>query len=132
MKGVLFLCVANTARSQLAEALARAILPPGIAVWSAGSAPGELHPSTVTVLAEIGIDASGQRAKPISAVPLDQVDTVVTLCDEEICPPLPAGVRHMHLPVPNPARAAAPTDPLAPFRAVRDELRRRLPDLLRT
>ncbi|MDM7916595.1 MAG: GNAT family N-acetyltransferase, partial [Candidatus Eisenbacteria bacterium] len=63
MKGILFLCVANSARSQMAEAIARSLAPAGTFVWSAGSRPASLRPEVVTALAEIGIDASGQRAK---------------------------------------------------------------------
>ncbi len=126
MKGLLFLCVANSARSQLAEALARRERP-GLKIWSAGSAPGRVNPLAVRVLSEIGIDASGQRAKGLDAVPADEVDTVVTLCAEEVCPVFPGNVRRLHWPLPDPAAAAGDEETrLAAFRAVRDELTARI------
>lgn len=131
MKGVLFLCVANSARSQIAEAVARARLPPEIAIFSAGSAPKSLHPLAARVLAEAGLDVSGLRSKHLSTIPLAQVDLVVTLCAEEVCPVVPAGVRRLRWPLPDPAAAGGDeATQLAAFRAVRDELAARI-DALR-
>ncbi len=131
MKGLLFLCVANSARSQMAEALARRDAPPGFRVWSAGSSPSRVNPLTVRVLAEIGIDASGQRAKGLDAVPAGEVDTVVTLCAEEVCPIFPGAVRRLHWPLPDPAAAVGDEAVrLAAFRAARDELEARIRVLL--
>ncbi len=127
MRGLLFLCVANSARSQMAEALARRTAPAGVTVWSAGSEPTRVNPLTVRVLAELGIDASGQRAKGLGAIPVGDVDTVVTLCAEEVCPVFPGAVRRLHWPLPDPAAAAGDEAArLAAFRAVRDELARRV------
>jgi len=127
---VLFLCVANSARSQIAEGLARRLAPPGVRVWSAGSEPGTIHPLAVQVLTEAGVDASAQRSKGLDAVPLDDVDLVVTLCAEEVCPLFPRPVRKLHWPLPDPARAAGTdAERLAAFRAVRDDLAARLPAL---
>ncbi len=129
-RGVLFLCVANSARSQIAEGLARRLAPPGVRVWSAGSEPGTIHPLAVQVLTEAGVDASAQRSKGLDAVPLDEVDLVVTLCAEEVCPLFPRPVRKLHWPLPDPARAAGTdAERLAAFRAVRDDLAARLPTL---
>ena len=102
MPTVLFLCVANSARSQMAEGLARALAPPGHRFLSAGSEPGALHPLAVTALSEIGVDISHQRAKGLPAIPLDQVDTIVTLCAEEVCPVVPGKVARVHWPLPDP------------------------------
>ena len=130
MRTILFLCVANSARSQMAEGLARRLAPPGFRFWSAGSEPGMLHPLAVAALAEEGLDISHQRAKGLAAIPLDKVDTVVTLCAEEVCPVVPASVRQIHWPLPDPARVEGPdAERVAAFRAARDELKRRLPDL---
>lgn len=129
-RGVLFLCVANSARSQIAEGLARRLAPPGVRVWSAGSEPGTIHPLAVQVLTEAGVDASAQRSKGLDAVPLDDVDLVVTLCAEEVCPLFPRPVRKLHWPLPDPAPAAGTdAERLAAFRAVRDDLAARLPTL---
>jgi arsenate reductase len=102
---VLFLCVANSARSQMAEGLARALAPAGFRFLSAGSAPRALHPLAAATLAEDGIDVTAQRAKSVSEIPIETVDTVVTLCAEEVCPVVPGGVRRLHWPLPDPASA---------------------------
>jgi arsenate reductase len=125
--GLLFVCVANSARSQMAEGLARQLAAPGVAVYSAGSAPGAVHPHAVAVMKEIGIDIASQRAKPVSEVPLQEVGTAITLCAEESCPRLPAAVRRLHWPLEDPAASRGPEQEVrAHFRRVRDEIRRRL------
>jgi arsenate reductase len=127
---ILFLCVANSARSQIAEGLARRLAPPGTHVFSAGSEPGAINPLAVQVLAEAGVDASQQHSKGLDAIPLDEIDLIVTLCAEEVCPLFPRPVRKLHWPLPDPARAAGTEgERLAAFRAVRDELAARLPSL---
>jgi len=129
---ILFLCVANSARSQLAEALARHLAPPGVAIYSAGSEPGIINPLAVRVLAEVGVDASGQFSKGLDAIPLGEIDLVVTLCAEEVCPLFPSPVRKLHWPLQDPAKATGTDEErLAAFRAVRDELSARLVTLLR-
>ncbi|MGH6885707.1 MAG: arsenate reductase ArsC [Geminicoccales bacterium] len=122
MPTILFLCVANSARSQMAEGLARSLAPAGWRFLSAGSNPGVLNPLAVQVMAEIGIDISGQRAKGLEGVPLDEVETIVTLCAEEVCPVIPGTVQRRHWPLRDPRD-------LAEFRAIRDELGQRLPTL---
>jgi arsenate reductase len=129
---ILFLCVANSARSQIAEGLAGRLAPPGTRVYSAGSEPGTINPLAVRVLAEAGVDASGQFSKGLDAIPLGEIDLVVTLCAEEVCPLFPRPVRKLHWPLPDPARATGSDEQrLAAFRAVRDELSARLVTLLR-
>jgi len=130
VKAVLFLCVANSARSQLAEGLARRLAPPRTLVYSAGSVPGTINPLAVRVLAEVGVDASAQHSKGLDAIPLGEIDLVVTLCAEEVCPLFPRPVRKLHWPLPDPAKATDSDDArLAAFRAVRDELAARLATL---
>jgi arsenate reductase len=124
---VLFLCVANSSRSQMAEGLARALAPAAVRVSSAGSAPTRLNPLAVRVMAEIGIDISGQSSKPVDSIPPDDVDVVVTLCAEEACPVWLGKALRVHWGLPDPAAATGADDErMASFRAVRDELRRRL------
>jgi len=131
-RGVLFLCVANSARSQMAEALARIVAPEGTEIFSAGSAPGRLHPYAVKVLAEKGIDTGGQYSKPIDAVPRERIDTVVTLCAEEICPVFPGDVERLHWPIDDPATAGDSEEKtLAAFRRARDEIAARIDELFR-
>jgi len=119
---ILFLCVKNSARSQMAEGLARSMAPPGYRFLSAGSDPGTVNPLAIQALAEERIDISTHRAKGLESVSLDEVDTVVTLCAEEVCPVVPGQVSRLHWPLPDPKD-------LPSFRTVRDELRRRLPRL---
>ena len=122
MPTILFLCVMNSARSQMAEGLGRAIAPPGYRFLSAGSDPGVINPLAIQALAEQHIDISEYRAKGLAGIAVDQVDTIVTLCAEEVCPVMPGNVRRLHWPL------ADPKD-IESFRGVRDELRRRLPAL---
>jgi arsenate reductase len=119
---ILFLCVKNSARSQMAEGLARSMAPPGYRFLSAGSDPGTVNPLAIQALAEERNDISTHRAKGLASVSLDEVDTVVTLCAEEVCPVVPGQVSRLHWPLPDPKD-------LPSFRTVRDELRRRLPRL---
>lgn len=127
MKGVLFLCVANSARSQLAEGIARRLAPDGVTVWSAGSAPTRVRPEAAAVLAEIGIDISSHRSKHVDEIPAERVDVVITLCAEEECPLFLGRAERLHWGLPDPAAVeGTPEQRLEAFRAVRDELRRRL------
>ena len=120
-RGILFLCVANSARSQLAEGIARSLAPDDVQVFSAGSAPTALHEDVVQVLAEIGIDASSQYAKPIDAIPTDLVDAVVTVCSEEVCPVWLHPAARVHWSMPDPAAVQGP-DRIQAFRELRNEL----------
>ena len=127
MKGVLFLCVANSARSQMAEGIARSLMPLGVPVWSAGSNPTHVRPEAIAVMNEIGIDISAHTSKALSDVPMDAIDTIITLCAEEVCPRVPESVRHLHWSLPDPAGVdGSPEDRMAAFRKTRDELRRRI------
>lgn len=114
----------------MAEGLARAAAPPGYRFWSAGSHPGALHPLAVAACAEVGIDISAQRVKGLLDVPLDRVDTMVTLCAEQVCPIVPGGVQRLHWPLADPAQVTgSESERLAAFRAVRDQLRALVPQL---
>ena len=130
---LLFLCVANSARSQLAEGLARELAPKSIAVYSAGSEPGRLDPLAVAVLAEVGIDISHHRSKAIREIPTERIARVITLCAEEVCPIFPGDVEILHWPIPDPARVeqSDPSDDeaLERFRDTRDAIETRLREL---
>jgi protein-tyrosine-phosphatase len=130
MRGILFLCVANSARSQMAEGIARSIAPPGLRVWSAGSSPTRVRPEAVSVLKEIGIDISRQRSKAVAEVPASEIDTVVTLCAEEACPVFLGQATRIHWALPDPVAAGTEDERMAAFRSVRDELRRRISGLI--
>jgi arsenate reductase len=126
---LLFLCVANSARSQMAEGLARTLLGGLVRVQSAGSAPGRVNPHAVAAMREIGIDIAGQHSKSVDAIDPASVDAVITLCAEEVCPVWPGTFARMHWPLRDPASSevnASVATVAARFRAVRDELRCRL------
>ena len=132
VRRILFLCVRNSARSQMAEGLARATAPAGYEFISAGSDPGTLHPLAIAALGELGIDISSHRSKSVSTIPLDTIDTIVTLCAEEVCPVVPGGTRRLHWAFPDPAAVEGPPEArLSAFRNTRDRLRERLPELWR-
>ena len=123
-RGALFLCVANSARSQMAEGIARRLAGPQTMVCSAGSTPSLVHPLAIQVLDEIGIDIRGNRSKNVSDIPADSVDTVVTLCAEEVCPVWLGNARRVHWGLPDPGEGSG--DDVQAFQRVRDKLVRRL------
>ncbi len=124
---VLFLCVANSARSQMAEGIARSLAPAAVKVSSAGSRPSRLNPLAVQALAEIGLDIRSHRSKSVDEIPPGDVDAVVTLCAEEVCPVFLGKALRVHWGLPDPAGAGSTEEEqLQAFRDVRDELRRRL------
>jgi phosphate transport system protein len=130
--GVLFLCVHNAARSQMAEGWARRLLPPGINVWSAGSDPADaIDPLAVEAMREVGIDIAGQAPKRITEVPLGDVDTVITLCAEEVCVGLPGIMRQETWIFPDPKAVAGDRETrLSAYRAIRDAVRQQVAGLL--
>ena len=98
---ILFLCVANSARSQMAEGLAKAILGDGHDnTQSAGSIPsGEVHPNAIIAMHEIGIDITNQYSKSTDDLDkdfIDNLDFAITLCAEEVCPMLPSKAENLH------------------------------------
>jgi arsenate reductase len=126
-KHFLFLCVANSARSQMAEGIARSLAPAGVTISSAGSAPSRLNPLAVRALAEIGLDISRQYSKSVNDIPPEGVEAVITLCAEEVCPVFLGKARRIHWGLPDPAgNGATEAAQLQSFREVRDELQRRL------
>ena len=127
MRSVLFLCVANSARSQMAEGLAHARFGDHVRVQSAGSRPLEVDPLPVAVMHELEIDISGQRSKSVDTIDSSSVDLVVTLCAEEVCPTFLGSARKVHWVLPEPVAATgSEAERLASFRRVRDEIAMRL------
>lgn len=126
---ILFLCVANSARSQMAEGLARELLGPRFAVASAGSEPSRVNPYAVAAMQDIGVDISQQFSKSVADIDTGSIDLVVTLCAEEVCPVLPARVKRLHWPIADPAAGqdeASAEELSARFAAARDQLKMRL------
>jgi len=122
---VLFVCIENSCRSQMAEGWARQIFGDKIEAYSAGSKPsGVINPDAIKVMGEIGIDISGQRSKGFNDLPVKEFDYVITMGCEETCPFIPA--KHM--------LAWQIEDPkgkgLDVFRRVRDEIKNKFNILL--
>ena len=132
---VLFLCTGNSSRSQMAEAIVNARLGEEWEAVSAGTHPaGYVHPLALHALAEIGINHAG-RSKSADEFRGAPFDLVVTVCDEaaENCPVWLGQGRKAHLSFPDPAKATGTDDErLAVFRAVRDDIAQRIPELLKT
>ncbi len=122
---VLILCTGNSARSQMAEGLLRSLGGGRVEVHSAGTNPGTVRREAIAVMAELGIDISGHRAKHVREFDGQRVDYVITVCDHasENCPVFPAGTVRIHWSFPDPAAVDGdePTR-LTAFREVRDAL----------
>lgn len=125
-KRILFLCTGNSCRSQIAEALWRALAGPGWEASSAGSRPaGFVHPLAIEVMGELGIDLSGARSKPVEEFLGEPFDLVVTVCESAraSCPALPGARRTLHWPLDDPAEAeGSREEQRQTFRRVRDEI----------
>ena len=131
---ILFLCVANSARSQMAEGLGKLILGNQFHIQSAGSAPAErVHPMAVTALKEMNLDISTHKPKQISDLPdlfLKKLDLVVTLCREEQCPIMSGSFFKENWALPDPVQAGQSEEVLLDsFRHTRDTIMARLEKL---
>ena len=124
---ILFLCVENSARSQMAEGIARKIFEDTADIQSAGSNPGRVHPLAIEVMKKQGIDISQQWSKSIDSIGTTDINWVITLCAEEVCPYLGGNVQKQHWPFPNPTSSASSTEEqLKRFRAIRDQLAQKI------
>jgi thioredoxin type arsenate reductase len=125
-KRILFLCTGNSARSQLAEGLMRHLRGNEFEVFSAGTEPKGVHPKTIDVLREIGIDTSAQTSKRIDELPTKDFDYIITLCDSaaQNCPVFLGRGLKMHHGFDDPAAAkGSDQEILESFRKVRDEIK---------
>jgi arsenate reductase len=136
---VLFLCTGNACRSQMAEGWARKLKSDSTEPYSAGIETHGLNPDAVRVMAEAGVDISGQRSKLVGDLGGVDFDYVVTVCDNarQSCPLFPGKAKLVHVGFDDPPRLAAGAktedERLAPYRRVRDEIRalvETLPDSL--
>jgi arsenate reductase len=131
-ESILCLCVANSARSQMAEGLVRKILGPLVMVQSAGSKPSHVNPYAVEVMREIGVDLGAHRSKAVDAIDPATVSTVITLCAEEVWPAALGGARRLHWPIQDPASddpSLSREDMLARFRVARDQIQAKIETL---
>jgi arsenate reductase (thioredoxin) len=136
---VLFLCTGNACRSQIAEAWARHLKAEVVEPYSAGTHPRGLDPLAVKVMAEVGLDMSGQPSKAIADIEHIPFDYVVTVCSDahESCPVFPGRAKVVHVGFDDPPRlathATSEAEALAHYRRVRDEIRaciEQFPDVL--
>jgi arsenate reductase (thioredoxin) len=129
---VLFVCVHNSARSQMAEAWLKALYGDRFDVKSAGIEPGTLNPLVIRVMAETGIDISGNWTKGIYDLLKagESFSWVITVCDEaaaERCPLFPGAAQRLHWSFPDPSRLeGSEADKLAALRKIRDDIRTRI------
>jgi arsenate reductase (thioredoxin) len=131
--GILFMCVANSARSQMAEGLARKILGASASVQSAGSKATFVNPLAVKAMKEIGIDISGHTSKSVNSIDPKTVDTVITLCAEEVCPVYLGKAKRLHWPFPDPAgQSGSEEEQLQKFRVARDAIQKKLEEFRQT
>ena len=133
-KRILVLCTGNSARSQMAEGLIRALAGDQVQVHSAGTAPAGLNPLAVEAMREIGLDISGHRSKSVAEFAGQRFDMVITVCDQakESCPLFPGAPQYIHWSLPDPAAVTGGREEkLEAFREVRDRLRELLQQLLK-
>jgi len=129
---ILFMCVANSARSQMAEGLARSLFGDRILVMSAGSEPSQVNPYAIEVMGELGLDLTTHHSKSVETIDPAQVDMVITLCAEEVCPVFLGKAQRLHWPIPDPASkdpAIPREEMLRRFRAARDTIKAKLEEL---
>jgi arsenate reductase len=129
---VLFLCVGNSCRSQMAEGLLRHMADDRFEVKSAGIIPSYVHPRAVQVMAELGIDISNQRSKHVREFTGQSFDYVISLCGEDNCPSFIGEIgTSLHWPFPDPVSASGTEEEiLQRFRSVRDAIKERLEEFV--
>ena len=128
-KRVLFLCTHNSARSQMAEGLLRALGGDRFEAFSAGTEATHIRPLAIQAMAEIGIDISGQESKTLERYLHEPFDAVITVCDDanEACPVFFGARERLHWSFPDPSKAqGSEDDQLAVYRSVRDSIKARI------
>jgi len=130
---VLFLCTHNSARSQMAEGLLRAMAGDRFEAQSAGTEKTSVHPLAIRAMAERGIDISGQTSKVFVGLMREPWDYLITVCDDanERCPLMPGVLKRLHWPLEDPSRAPGSEEQrLVVFRRVRDQIEAKLSEWL--
>jgi len=128
---ILFMCVANSARSQMAEGLAKSIFGSEAEIQSAGSQPTKVNPLAIKAMAEIGVDITKHYPKTydqISPKFLVDMNYIITLCAEEVCPVVVSRTAvKLHWPFPDPAgQPGADEEQLQRFRVARDNIQKKI------
>ena len=133
MINILYLCTGNSCRSQIAEGWTRKLGGDRVEVQSAGIEAHGKNPRAIKVMQEAGIDISGQESTIVNEAMLNLADVVVTVCGhaDERCPVLPAGVKKVHWPLTDPAKATGSENEIMnEFRATRTDVEKRVKELL--
>ncbi len=127
---ILFMCVANSARSQLAEGIAKQILGAKAEISSAGSCPTKVNAFAIRALIEVGAEVNSLYSKTVNDLPrefIEHLDYVITLCAEEVCPVIISKAKRLSWPLPDPAgKDGSDEEQMARFRKTRDEIHRLL------
>lgn len=111
----------------MAEGLARFLFKSEIEIQSAGAMASRVHPFSIRVMNEVGIDLSVHRSKSVETIDLSEVDIVITLCQEEVCPRVPSKTKKLHWPTADPsAKGFTEEAQLEGFREARESIRKRL------
>jgi arsenate reductase len=130
---VLFLCTANSCRSQMAEGLARHFGGDLMEVYSAGLTSLYIQPRAIEVMKEIGIDISTQKSEAFTQDLLIRMDIIITLCGhaEKTCPATPTHMKRFHWPIKDPVGAiGSEVEIMNDFRRARDEIREKVEELI--
>ena len=134
MTKIMFLCTANSCRSQMAEGLAREFGKGIIEIYSAGLMAAGVHRRAIEVMKELGIDILKQQSKEIDEDLLKKMDIIVTLCGhaEEYCPRTPSEIKRIHWPIEDPVGMIGTDDMIMKeFRRARDEIKEKVQALIK-
>ena len=131
---IIFICTGNSCRSQIAEGLLKNEARDKFNVYSAGSHPSRIHPASIKVMAEWGIDISNQKSEIIDKYLNEKIDIVVTVCDNanKSCPSFPSEGIRIHWSIKDPFHSWGDDEKdLEPYRLVRNEIKDKIKTLLK-
>ncbi len=132
---IIFICTGNACRSQIAEGIMRKIAGDNFDVFSAGSHPSLVHPMSIKVMKEIGIDITSHTSDPISNFLSKNINIVITVCDnaDKVCPVFPGRVERIHWSIKDPFKGwGSNPDDLVNFRKTREDLTIRIKNLIKS
>ena len=132
---IIFICTGNACRSQIAEGIMRRLAGDKFDVFSAGSSPTQVHPMSIKVMKEIGVDISSRTSDPISKFLSENIDIVITVCDnaDKACPSFRSNAERVHWSIKDPFKGwTSDSDDLVNFRKTRDDLAKRIKNLLKS
>ena len=130
---IIFICTGNACRSQIAEGIMRQLAGDKFDVFSAGSHPSLVHPMSIKVMKEIGINITSHTSDPISNFLSENINIVVTVCDnaDKVCPVFPGRVERIHWSIKDPFKGwGSDPDDLDNFTRTRDDLYERIKNFL--